>query len=77
MRANVTYKGIIYYNVEMSNVTEQIVAFRIYNNDDKQAEYVEQFLNDDKASVSFYSDYAFIMVNREHVTEIICGYKSL
>lgn len=70
MKANVNYRGEAYENVELTCIKKSIVAFRIYANATNYHECIEQLVNNG-ADVDFYKEYAFIIVDREQVKEII------
>ena len=70
MRANVIYKGVRYDNVELGSIKQNIVSFRIYTYAPTYNEDIEQLVNDG-ADVDFYKEYAFVVVSRKDVSEII------
>lgn len=70
MKADINYKGVVYKNVELASIKEFVVSFRIYTNQHNHNEYVEQLISDG-ADVDFYNEYAFVVVSRNDVSEII------
>lgn len=71
MKATINYKGANYENVELASIKQNIVSFRIGTNKLNYCESIEQLVNDG-ADVDFYSQYAFVIVPREDVLDIIC-----
>lgn len=71
MKANVNYNKKSYLEVELTNVNEWNVCFRIYTDNPNHQEYIEQLVNDGKADVSFYHKWTFVIVKRENVSDII------
>lgn len=70
MRTSVIYRGIRYDNVELGSIKQNIVSFRIHANEPTYNEDIEQLVRDG-ADVDFYKEYAFVVVSKKDVSEII------
>ena len=70
MQATINYKGANYEDVELGSIKQTIVSFRIDTNRPNYHESIEQLVNDG-ADVDFYREYAFVIVSRKDVSEII------
>lgn len=75
MRADITYKGMDYENVELASIKQSIVSFRLYTYEPNYYEDIELLVSEG-ADVDFYETHAFVIVPRENVSKIFT-YKSL